>query len=365
MDHARRLNVLVLHRGGASAATLSYQVGWPAAFARHPRFDATLVDVAARGAGRLRPLLRARRRAYEAIVVLHSVFSNEPALHGALRGVVRRHPAAKAFFVGNEYKLMPEKCAFAEELGVRLLVSQIENPKVHALYRERLGCAVTGIPGAGLEPHLFRPRTPLEQRPVDLGMRAYDEPPYFGHQDRHLVAAYFLAHEHRLGLTLDVSFDPARRFDREGWARFLDRCRGQLGAESGPDHFELTDELRRRVNAFVAEKPEASVEEVRARFFPPPEERISGRIITGRNIEAAGTKTAQLLFEGGYSGYLKPDVHYIPLRRDFANVDEAIAKLRDDAYCRDVTERAHELVHAELTYERLLDRFHGELTPLL
>jgi hypothetical protein len=58
-------------------------------------------------------------------------------------------------------------------------------------------------------------------------------------------------------------------------------------------------------------------------------------------------------------------VHYVPLRKDLSNLDEPFAKFRDPDYGACVREQAHELVRAELTYSKLIDRFHAELAPLL
>jgi hypothetical protein len=114
----------------------------------------------------------------------------------------------------------------------------------------------------------------------------------------------------------------------------------------------------------VSECPDASFEEIWERFFRDYRDPVPGRVLSGRNVEAAGTKTVQLLLEGAYGGYLEPDVHYIPLRKDFSNLDEALAKFRDPAFVARMRENAF-AVARELTYPRLVDRFHDALRPLL
>ena len=259
---------------------------------------------------------------------------------------------------------MPEKMAFCEALGVFLLISQSNSPTVHALYRERLGCAVTGIPNTGLDTDLFIPQIPYSDRPIDLGYRAYESPPYLGHNERRQLADYFL-HGPRYGLSLDISLDPSERFTEVAWAEFLNQCKGQLGTEAGGDYFELTDATRKKVNRYMKAHPDATMDEVLVRFFKNYPDPVPLRIISGRNVEAAGTKTVQVLFEGHYNGYFQPDVHYIPLKKDFSNIDEVISKFRDEGYCRRITENAYNLVVRELTYEKLIDKFHEELIPLI
>lgn len=314
---------------------------------------------------KIRGVMVARFAWFDAIVILHSVFSNGCYLGGWLYDAVARAPQPKAYFIGNEYKLMPEKMRFCEELGVSLLVSQTDSPAVHALYQARLGCKVTWIPHSGLDPDLFKPCRLWSEREIDIGYRAAEASLYLGHDERRQIAHYFLAHGHRWNLRVDVSLKPEDRLAGSDWAEFLNRCKGQMGTEAGGDFFELTDDTRRRVNAYVREHPDAGIEEIYPRFFEDYSKPVPIRIISGRNVEAAGTKTVQILFEGHYGGYFQPDVHYIPLKKDFSNIDDVIAKFRDAEHCRRLVENAYRVALSELTYDRLIDRFHTALSELL
>ena len=316
------------------------------------------------GLSRVRALLGVRRRRYEAVVLLHSVFSNGRLLYGELYRAIARSSSVKAYFIGNEYKLMPEKMDFCEELGVHLLVSMTSNPRVHDLYRARIGCQVVAIPSAGIDPAVFFPAVPLSARTIDLGYRAYAEPLYLGYQERTALAEHFSEGARRQGLVVDVSLDPAARFERAEYAAFLNRCVGQLGSEAGTDYFDLEDSTRKRVNEYLARRPSAGLDELYAQILDRVE-RLPARMISGRQSEAAATKTVQLLFEGEYSGVFRADVHYIALKKDFSNVEEALDRFRDDATRRDVTESAYLVALEELSYGRLIDRFHAALEPLL
>jgi hypothetical protein len=355
---ARIVRILLLYAATSEARQLSYQGGWPKHFVRDARFDCVPLNVRSRWA-------RPPRQRFEAVVVLHSVFSNACYLTGRLFDRIAALPQPKAYFVGNEYKLMPEKIAFCEGLGVSLVVSQLSSPAAHQLYRDRLGCEVAAIPSAALDPEVFVPRTPAADRSIDLGYRAYDSPVYLGHSERRELAERFREAAQRRGLRADISTAGADRFDEAGWASFLDRCRGQLGSEAGADFFELTDETRNRVNAWCEANPGSLRGEILSRFFADPPTGPSGRALSGRVVEAAGTKTVQLLLEGEYGGYFRPDDHYVPVRKDFADLDDALDKLADEATTAGMVERAREVALAELTYERLLGRFHDALAALL
>jgi len=361
----RPLSILLLYAEAPDNVTFSYQRAWPRHFQRHARFRCVAVNVADR---RWRAVLRAeiaaRFRRVDAIVLLHSVFSNACYLAGRLFEVVREARQPKAYFIGNEYKQMPEKMQFCEELGVALLISQSHSPAVHRMYRERLGCEVMGIPNTGLDPALFMSRVPPAERPVDIGYRSVGAVPYLGHDERRAIAEFFIANASRWRLTVDISLNPEDRFTEPEWSEFLNRCKGQLGTEAGGDYFELTDATRTAVNRYLADRPAATSEEIHEHFFRSYGDRVPMRIISGRNVEAAGTRTVQILFEGDYGGYFRPDEHYIPLRKDFSNADEAVAKFRDTAFAARIADNAYDVARSELTYDRLIDRFHAAFAPL-
>jgi hypothetical protein len=358
--------ILLLYGASEQNATFSYQHTWPDAFEAHPRFACTSINLLDRRlASRARAVATATTWRGDAVVLLHSVFSNARLLAGRLFDLVARMPQPKAYFIGNEYKLMPEKMEFCDRLRVALLVSQTRSSKVHDLYRARLGCSVAGLPNTGFDPEMFRAITPRADRPIDLGYRADEPALYIGHTERRDIAEYFCRNADRLGLRVDISLDTRRRLAGAAWAQFLDRCKGQLGTEAGGDYFELTDDTRRSVNDYTTEHPDAGFPEIWDRFFKDYGDHVPIRILSGRNVEAAGTRTVQVLFEGEYDGYFTPDEHYIPLKKDFADADNAVRKFRDEAYCERLTTNAYELAMSEFRYDHLVATFAEMLTSVL
>jgi hypothetical protein len=233
------------------------------------------------------------------------------------------------------------------------------------MYRDAVGCVVDSVPNTGCDLSVFRPGPPLSERSIDIGYRSYEAPFYLGNNEKTDIATYFIAHAEGLGLKIDVSMSPDDRFDTASYAAFLNRCRGQIGTESGGDYFELTDAVRHRVNVREREQPFVTWPEVKARIFDGLAPTVPMRIISGRQIEAAACKTVQILFEGRYNGYFQPDIHYIPLAKDFTNIHDTMRKFRDDAFCNRLADNAYEVATREFTYERLVGKFAGMLVPLL
>jgi hypothetical protein len=362
----RPIQALLLHACTADNSTFSYQRAWPRHFTAHPAFACTAVNVADRSVGgRARLEWACRSYRGDLVILLHSVFSNALMLPERLLAPLSRLRPPKVYFIGNEYKLMPEKMAFCDQLGVSLLVSQSLSPEVHELYRRRLSCDVTGVPNTGLDPAMFFPEGDPDSRPIDLGYRAADAPVYLGHRERRDIAEFFAASAARYGVTVDISLDPADRLEESGWAAFLNRCKGQLGSEAGGDYFDLDDRTRQMVGGYFAAHPTASFEEMAKQCFPPPHEHVPLRILSGRHVEAAGTRTAQVLIEGRYDGIFVAGQHYIPVKRDFSDADEAMRKYKDRACRAEVAERAYALVRERMTYDRLIDRVSEVVAPLV
>lgn len=360
------IRIALLFAQSEANATLSYQHGWPRAFMESPLFETVPFNFAGRSlAGRLALVAKIAASRVDAIVLLHSMYSNQNELRGPLAWLLGRLPQPKAFFIGNEYKNMPEKMAFCRSLGLSLLISQCNAPAVLDLYRQALSCAVASVPNTGVDEAIFAPVVPLAERPIDIGYRSFEAPWYLGNREKIEIADFFLGAAPRYGLKVDISLDAKDRFDSAGYAAFLNGCRAQIGTESGGDYFELTDKTRNAVNAYMAEFPDATWPDVRRRFFDGYGHSTPLRIISGRQVEAAACKTVQILMEGDYNAYLKPGIHYIPLRRDYSNADDVVRMLRDDALCAAMTEAAYLVARQELTYEKLTGNFAAALRTVL
>ena len=82
---------------------------------------------------------------------------------------------------------------------------------------------------------------------------------------------------------------------------------------------------------------------------------MSGKAISSRHFEAVGTKTCQLLVEGRYNGILEAGVHYIPVRRDLDDIEDATRRLLDTAERTRIADAAYEHVRRGHTYSHRVD----------
>jgi hypothetical protein len=111
-------------------------------------------------------------------------------------------------------------------------------------------------------------------------------------------------------------------------------------------------------------EPELSPEQVYERTVKPYDGvGVYYRTVSPRVFEAAATGTCQILYEGKYSGVVAPGVHYLPLRKDFANFDEIMRLYRDEGVRREMVQRAERdlIASGTYSYRRFIERFDAGL----
>jgi hypothetical protein len=162
-----------------------------------------------------------------------------------------------------------------------------------------------------------------------------------GAQEKHEIGELARVKLADSGLVLDIATDEESRLYGEDWHRFLGRCRAVLGVEAGVSVFDIEDVVRNSCQGLLAAEPDLTFEEVHDRVLRPWEGNIPYRTISPRHFEAAAFRCLQVLYEGSYSGILEPYRHYVPLRKDWSNVDEVLGILREPGERERITEAAH------------------------
>ncbi len=84
-----------------------------------------------------------------------------------------------------------------------------------------------------------------------------------------------------------------------------------------------------------------------ADYQRPP---VYSKAISSRHFDAIGTKTVQVMLPGRYNDILRPDVHFIELKRDYSNIDDVMKRFHDLEYRTKMVDTAYEYVLAEHTH---------------
>lgn len=193
--------------------------------------------------------------------------------------------------------------------------------------------------------------SPTAERPYDIVYRARNLPYRIGSvgQLKHRIADIVLSHAQAHDLRCDISTRAEDAILGDRWLDFIASGKAVIGCEGGSSVIDWRGEIEAQIEALLTKDRSLSFEDVSARMSKGWDE-YRFLTITPRHFEAVITKTCQILVEGEYRGILEPDKHYIPLKRDFSNLDEALEKLRDDRYVQDMVERAYQDIYLSGKY---------------
>ncbi len=338
---ARRLVLQALHRR-FHYGSLSYMQDWHDAFRTSPELDVETCN-----ANNLVEFARVRHkiREYPLVVVLHSVAGDSLSLLSRTESWFKERHGKLLVFLGNEYDLMPAKIGFLRSVEADYVGSQLPLAVARWLYAECDRSQILPAPHA-LNPQAYSPDV-SSPRSIDIGFAGDIYHFFMGDIERTRTIQLFQELGPSLGLTCDIR---AKRMPRAQWARFLNGCKGIIGAESGTYFLERTDQTKTAVQTYLKTHPQASFEEVFDRFFRDYPNPVSGKAISSRHFEPIGTQTCQILLEGRYNDILVADEHYLALKKDFSNIQDVVERFRDERYRMAMVQRTHDYVLTEHTY---------------
>lgn len=332
--------LLYHHPIEASAATIMEHVN---AFVRHSRHR---VDAVNTEFG-LPEVIASRQ--YPVVVMHYSIFGTTPyQLNPALREYLHRVRDGSYFvtFFQDEYHHCSTRFAFLDEYAIDCVFTLVEPQYWDAVYgrlrkRPHFEHTLTGYVSPDLEAHAAQFAKPYDARTIDVGYRGRTLAYYMGEgaQEKVKIAKEFLRRTR--GLRTDIAWDEDSRHYGNAWYEFLGNSRAVLGVEAGVSIFDLEGEAEAATKRLLAAEPDLSFEQVRERVLGPYEGNIPYRTVSPRHFEAAAFRALQVLHPGHYSGVMEANVHYIPLEKDFSNLDEVLRRMSDRAERDRITDAAH------------------------
>ncbi len=281
------------------------------------------------------------------VVVVHYtiVVTLERYLPAVLRDKIARFGGLKVQFVQDEYRWIDAVTARMRELGIGVVFTCVPEGEIAKVYGDRVPGVrtVPTLPGYVPNELLGRSAPALAGRPIDVGYRGRTVPYWLGRLgwEKVEIGRGFLSRAGEYGLRCDISSAEGDRIYGDAWYRFLASCTATLGTESGASIADYDGSIEAGVKEYLARRPNASFEEVERELLAPHEGNVTINVISSRMFEAAALRTAMVLFPGEYSGAIEPWTHYVPLEKDFSNMDEVAARLRDVTFLEALTERAH------------------------
>jgi hypothetical protein len=310
------------------------------------------------------------RLEFDAIVFHYTLLPSGTWVTDDLRRYVQDCPRTyKVAIFQDELWYFQERERMLTDLRVDCLYSRHKPKHIRDIYGPHLPVKtyrhyLAGYVSDDLVERSNRLYRPPAERPVDVAYRGRRIPFYMGRggQEKAEIADLFLARAVGHGLRLDIAVDESDRLYGEAWDRFLASSRATLGVEGGGSVIDLEGRFRAEYERLVRENPALTFAQFAAEVGPDftrLEDRIDYRSLTPRHFEAAAFRTLQILYEGRYDGILEPDVHYVPLKKDFSNFDSVLAVLGDPERCREITDRAYAdlIASGKYTYQGFVRSF--------
>ena len=311
---------------------------------------------------------------FKVIVLHYSLFGITPyQLNAGFLNYLKQSKSYKIAFFQDEHHFCQSRFAFLNRYQVDCVYTLLEPEYFKDVYQKYTSVPklVYGIPGYVPENLIAlakRITKPDKERKIDIGYRGRILKFYMGKggQEKSEIGRSFLKQAHSFDLKIDISVVESKRIYGESWYEFLSNCRAVLGAEAGVSIFDLEDVVRLEYERLIKKNPKITFEEMSENILSKWEDNIPYRTISPRHFEAAALRVCQILFEGKYSGIMKPMVHYIPLQKDFSNFDEVIRMFRDERLRHELQENAYrDLIASDrFSYRHFIKDFDRELGAL-
>lgn len=336
------MNILLLcDRPYSDASTISDHIDSFAQNSRHSVFTFS-------NRGFIPPDLDLNR--FDVLVIHYSLYIlGHVYLDASAKKRIRNFRGLKVQFIQDEYRTVNAIREEMKSLGVEVLFTCFPEDQIGKVYDSeslpgvRTINTLTGYVPPSL---LHYPSARIAERPIHVGYRARQVPFWLGRlgAEKWQIVPRFLDAIFSDGLICDLSYEEKDRFYGKRWIHFISSCKAMLGTESGASVIDFTGGIQKAVEDDQEKHPQATFEEIEERFLKSHEGKIRMNQISPRLFEAAALKTALLLYEGEYSGILKPWRHFIPLKKDFSNIREVIRILKDDDELQNL---------ADVTYEEI------------
>ena len=182
----------------------------------------------------------------------------------------------------------------------------------------------------------------LRDRPIDLGQRVRDMPPHLGRlaQAKSKQAVVMATAATSAGFKVDVSTRVEDSFIGAAWFDFLSSCKFTVGMKGGASLHDPYGLTHTKVQAYLARHPEASFDEIERKCFKGKDMKHEFTAISPRLFESSMAGTCQILQRDDYLGVLEPWRDYIPLERNFSNVNEVVSTMKDLDKCQEIVTNA-------------------------
>ena len=306
----------------------------------------------------------------DVIIIHYSVRLSLPnyiSLHAV--NAISNFKGLKLLFIQDEYENTHQAHYWIQKLGINIVFTCIPPKFIKNVYPKEIFPNVTFINNlTGYVPEDIINVDiipPLEERKNFIVYRGRKLGYWYGSlgQEKYEISIKMKKACEKAKIPEDIESEDEKRIYGSNWYKFLLSGRATLGTESGANIFDFDGNLKASIENYIKEHKKATYEEV-AKIFLKNDGKILMNQISPKIFQAIMCRTALILYEGYYSGVVLADKHYIPLKKDWSNVQEVIEKVKDLSYISKLTENAYNdiIKSGKYNYQSFIRKVEDEIS---
>jgi hypothetical protein len=312
--------------------------------------------------------------AYDALVIHYSIRIPFGQICNLALENLRNFNGVKILFIQDEYDHTNEVKKVINEIPFDLVFSVVPEKSIEKIYpsnefpQTKFINNLTGYVPDGLL-HQVGFLTPPSKRSTIIAYRGRPLPIRYGRLgiEKVVIGDYVKNYCQTRDISCDIEWDESSRIYGDDWYKFIGSSKAMLGSESGSNVFDWNGDLQSSIDRYSKEMPNAKQEDVYQDIIK--EREIDGLMnqVSPRVFEMAAAKTIMVLFEGSYSGVLEPGIHFLPLKKDFSNLDQIMVELKDGVKMDAMAERVYKdiILSEKYSYRTFVGMVDVEIQKML
>ncbi len=284
--------------------------------------------------------------AYDVVIVHYSIIIvSDSYLTPYNRFLLKIFQGLKLLIIQDEHRWIDQTHACMQFIDFNFLLTVVPQSQIEKVYpRKKFPKlkkinVLTGYVSDNLK--AIKP-IPHKSRKLDVIYRAHKVSACLGDLgfEKWDIAKKFNKYNKKYKLKSDVTYESKDRIYGQAWLDFLQTSKAALGTESGSSIMDFDDSLRKKMEKIESEQPSLGYGEIRKKYLGSLNGKINMNQVSPKIFEYAACKTLMILYEGKYSGFLKPMVDFVPLKKDWSNISDVIKILNDRNLCKKIVDNA-------------------------
>jgi len=274
---------------------------------------------------------------FQVIVIHYSVRLPFGQINQAVQSILKKLRAIKVLFIQDEYDHTNATINIMKKIAFDLVFTAVPEASIEKIYpkynfpKTRFVSNYTGYVPEKIE-SLFLPAPPPSKRVLTVCYRGRKLPIRYGRlaQEKFIIGSRVKKFCQKNNIPCDIDWEEDARIYGNAWYRFILTAKAMLGTESGSNVFDWDNTIQKNISQHMKSKPFLSEKIIYNKFVKQHEVPGLMNQISPRIFEMAAGRTVMILFEGTYSGILKPDVHYLALKKNFKNLGQIFTRLKKE-----------------------------------